>query len=225
MKNFKTIILIAVLLVTATACKKIKQHKPIIVNFKVLNPVTKNAYKNVRWYIMKVETKKNYLNDDYVFTFFKEGFTDENGEAYIEFKRPMSKKIDYLLYVDQKTLPSNFTANKTVWELKDKTEQDINCFVGEEVNFVLHIKNTNCFDADDKALLSLIQGKYYKKKIFYEESIKLGCYDYTTPYNIEMIEDIYPYTIEITRNGQTTTIEDSFTVTKAMEGDTINIFY
>ena len=222
MKNLKTIVLIAVLLVAATGCKKIKQHKPIIVNFKVLNPVTKNAYKNVRWYIMKVETKKNYLNDDYVFTFFKEGYTDENGEAYIEFKRPISKKIDYILYVDQKTLPSNFTANKTVWELKDKTEQDITCFVGEQVNFVLHIKNTNCFDANDEAIYKVENGIYLNKSwgSFFEYKLD-SCIEET--YGQIKAEDLYPYTLTVTRNGQTTTIKDTFEIKQGM--DTLKWFY
>ena len=217
MKKIKKIILLIFALISITGCYKLKSFKKIKVNVKVINPITGVGYSNVKWEILESKKDLKVLSSNS--HVFMDGLTDENGEAHIEFKKPMGNKWGYSIrLVGVDSYPYS-------WSLDNDKVYDITAYKSEQVNFVLHIKNTNCFDADDKALLSLIQGKYYKKKIFYEESIKLGCYDYTTPYNIEMIEDIYPYTIEITRNGQTTTIEDSFTVTKAMEGDTINIFY
>ncbi len=231
MKTLSKILVTALILLSALSCRKLKQHKPIIVNFEVINPVTKKGYENVKWTVLQSDSKNAGFFNPAKQTVFMEGFTDASGKSRIEFKRPMSKKLHYRLEIGIPPISiAGAVANQNSWQLKNKTEQDITAYVTESKNIILHFKNINCFDNNDNFVIDIpvYEGKYYKS--LFSNSI---LYSYTETHSFtgcadEYIStgfytDIYPYTISVTRNGVTETINKTLEITP--DSDTINIFY
>jgi len=214
MKKIKKIILLIFALISITGCYKLKSFKKIKVNVKVINPITGVGYSNVKWEILESKKDLKVLSSNS--HVFMDGLTDENGEAHIEFKKPMGNKWGYSIrLVGVDSYPYS-------WSLDNDKVYDITAYKSEQVNFVLHIKNTNCFDANDIFNIKFSNGIYTNYNYSVDDTFS-GCYD--NSFNQHLIEDYYPYSYTITKNGTITTINDTLIVSKAMEGDTINIFY
>ena len=214
MKTIKTIPLLLLFALSTTSCYKIKSFKKIKVNVKVINPVTGAVYPNIPWSI--IEAKKDlkvFSSNSHV---FMEGVTDQNGEAHIEFKKPMGNKWVYALEL------TGVDSYPYKWSIDNDKIYDFTAYKSAKVNFVLHIKNTNCFDANDKAVYKFTNGIYTKKPYGSFSSYPYdGCANlyYGAIHN----EDLYPYTLEVTRNGVTTTTYDTLVIKQGL--DTLNFFY
>jgi hypothetical protein len=221
MKTLKHILILSFALISLNSCKKIKQHKPTVVNFEVINPITQQGYPDVYWKITQYESQ-GFL-EPLKETLFMEGYTDENGKARIEFKRPMSKKFKYGLDILDPPVTDGIASEYRWSNLKPKTEQDITCYVGVPVYpVVLHVQNNNCFDSNDNAIIDFKnQESNFFKELRYDDYNIVGCTALDT--TLGFITDEYPYTITVTRNGITTTEVKSLKVPPGT--DTLYIYY
>jgi len=134
----------------------------------------------------------------------------------------MSKKLTYQLRIILTDELATAQANQTSWDLQDKTEQDVKASIGEKVNFIKHIKNTSCFDTNDVTIFKVEKGLYIHQSYGPISGFEYnGCVDET--YTQALAEDLYPYTLTVTRNGQTTVTKDTFKIEQGM--DTLKWYY
>ena len=225
MKHFKSLkkskliklTLIIIVGFFANSCYKIKAKNPIKVNISAENVFTHQGYQGVRYYLEELRDGKEIKR-------VYEGLTDANGKGSISYKRPINhKKWKYQVTI----LPPNdffeYTFGNYVWEdIDNENENDITSLIGKKTQFNLHIKNTNCFDTNDKAIFKVEKGVYIHESYGSLTGFEFnGCTDETQSQTLT--EDLYPYTLTVTRNGQTTTIKDTFEIKQGM--DTLKWFY
>ena len=218
--------LITLLLLTASSCLKVKQRKKVKVNVSVLNPITKegDSHSGIPIKILE-KTNKKYKADEY--KTLCESVTNSEGKATVEFYRPMNhKKWRYDVYMefDESGYNPNQYSDTYISSIAKEKTNDILFYIGEKVSLPIHIKNLNCFDANDKALFEIERGIYinsFLKNNSYIPNDFYGCHDEIIDY--VCVEDYYPYTLTVTRNGQTTVVKDTFVVTK--DTDTLKWYY
>ena len=154
--------LITLLLLTASSCLKVKQRKKVKVNVSVLNPITKegSSYSDIPITILE-GTNKKYKADEY--KILCEALTDSEGKATLEFYRPMNhKKWTYNVYMGftETGYSTKQFSDTYITTIAQEKTNEITFYIGESVNLPIYIKNTNCFDANDKVVFKIEQGIY-----------------------------------------------------------------
>ena len=212
MKTIKKIAILILILSSVSSCYKMKSFKKVKVNIKVINPVTGAPIPNLKWQIF--ESKKDLAVFSSNSHLFMEGFTDQNGEAYIEFKKPMGSKWGYQLSMGVSSYPES-------WNIDNDKVYNITAYKSGNVSLIKHIKNKNCFDVNDIAIFKVDGGIYTSNTDNSSTFTYNGCFENT--YNPTILEDYYPYTLTVTRNGQTTVTRDTFKIQQGM--DTLKWYY
>jgi len=219
----KSAFVLTIVFFIVSSCKKINQHKPIKVNLYLKNNFSGNPISNAKWIIEQVEESKNYQLNSGKKTLFKDGYTDQNGYAFIEFKRPMSKVYSYYLRMEQYKYPNKIKTNIYDIKLIDKKEQDINILATEERHFYIHLKNENCTGNNDEIYITGGNGEFFHDQIAYINPYLSGCvnmYIDATAY-----EDNYAYSVTTIKNGVVEEFEKKFTIRKETENDTLIFYY
>ncbi|RFC53641.1 hypothetical protein [Brumimicrobium aurantiacum] len=229
--NYVLILFLATLLFAG--CKK-KSKENTTVIWEVVNPVTATPYVNmlVRLY----EAKKT--NKGIEHTLVYEGKTDQSGRAEFSFKANLAGKFWYRPEINEGSLGVNGIDYSVI---KQPSPSDENVLKDEENvvryeivpngEFVIHIKNTNCLNANDKMRYRINQ--LYTRPFdgysnwspsptltsgYYE-----GCYESLSNVLVNPSDSIV-YELEVIKNNNTELIKLKFH-NRPNEVDTIKLYY
>lgn len=207
-----------------------KKHKNLTtVNFHLYNPVTNEPYAGVKVKVLQDKQTGGGLNIGATTETIWEGVTDANGKASHSFKAKNGANFFYWQYVDQ-----NFTQNPNyefliLPEFLPLEKNEVNEVVYKtvkKVNFVTWIKNTNCFNQNDKfrykrtSIVDDFFWSYWTPSNNYFE----GCFELMSNTHTHT-QDIWDIEMEVTKNGVTSIVRDTFYLTGQNGTDTLKLFY
>lgn len=221
-------------LIISLGCKK---HKNLTtVNFHLYNPVTNEPYAGVKVKVLQDKQTGGGLNIGATTETIWEGVTDANGKASHSFKAKNGANFFYWQYVDQ-----NFTQNPNyefliLPEFLPLNKNEVNEVVYKtvkKVNFVTWIKNVDCFDQNDKMryrrkdIADIFDNWTYWIPIVgapsYPNGFYEGCFEHTHTY--AHTQKIWDIEMEVTKNGVTSIVRDTFYITGQNGTDTLKLFY
>ena len=228
---------ISSLLFICTSCKKYSKELTTV-NFHLYNPVTNEGYANVKVQITQQEdvTGAFQAESEYESTIIWEGYTDADGKASYSFKAMKKDKFEYWQSVDNSVLNSSVNVLLTQPDFMPLIKNEINNKVYKaiknNVTFVSWIKNINCYNQFDKM-------RYRKKSLiafssdwgawspgtnnpFYPNGYFEGCFELGPNTHTQ---DIWDVEMEVTKNGITTSLRDTFYITGQNGTDTLKLFY
>ena len=228
---------ISSLLFICTSCKKYSKELTTV-NFHLYNPVTNEGYANVKVQITQQEdvTGAFQAESEYESTIIWEGYTDADGKASYSFKAMKKDKFEYWQSVD-----NSFLFNSEYKLLIQPAFMPINKNDNIQVvyqslkklNYVKWVKNVNCHDGSDKfkwRWISLIDNfdnwstwAPLNGSPSYPDGYYYGCFE--TLYTHTHTQDIWDVEMEVTKNGITTIIRDTFYITGQNGTDTLKLFY
>lgn len=238
MKIHTTIKLLFVnLIILTSGCKK-ESKELTTVNFHLYNPVTSEGITGIEVSILQVKRKGSGFNISEETETIWQGVTDANGKATHSFKCYNNDKYSYWQTVEETFY---FDANKVFLiqpEYQPLNKNDLNEVVYKVVenntSYFTWLKNLDCFNQFDRM-------RYKKKSIvdvfddwsswspgnnnpLYPNGYFEGCFE-LGPNTHTHTQDIWDVEMEVTKNGITTIIRDTFYITGQNGTDTLKYFY
>jgi len=219
------------------SCKK-QNKEDTIVNFHLYNPVTNEGFSNVTVKIIEQKdvTPPLKLENKYEKKVIWEGVTDVNGKASYSFKTFKSDKYTYWQSVDVSFMNDKKIITQPDYGPISKNTSNTIMFkvVHDNINYIWWIKNTNCFDNNDKfrwrkrSIMNIFDSVWRPWSPLigspsYPDGYYEGCFEYTLLHTYS--QDIWDIEMEVTKNGITTIVRDTFYLTGQNGTDTLKLFY
>jgi hypothetical protein len=233
--NIQKNLLFVSLLFTLLSCKKVSKEFTTA-EFHLYNPVTGEAFSGVNVKIVMKKEKPHPFTFEtkYESTEIWSGKTDENGKASYSFKAFTNSKYQYWPIIDQSILYSNTILDQPMFQSLDINKVNkLEWQIVSNANYVMWIKNVNCFDSNDKLRYRFreIETNYsnpgYWRPADIENIPKYfeGCYTFLDTEIQSSPQHIWEIETEIIRNGIKTTKLDTFYLTGKNGIDTLKLFY
>ena len=231
MKRFIRLLLLLGFLTIFLSCKKYSKELTTV-NFHLYNPVTNEGFANVKVKIIQQEdvTGAFQVESKYESTVIWEGVTDAEGKATYSFNAMKKDKFTYWHSVDE-----NFKAGKNLVKqpeyepIKKNETNSLTYQVTKNVDIVKWIKNNSCFDQND-----LMRYRYKSLIKNYDNwsswvpsnpfNYYTDCFDLISPL-LNDEQDILDIEMEVTKNGITSLMRDTFYLTGQNGTDTLKLFY
>ena len=233
MKTTIVILLYVSTLLFSFGCKK-KSKELTTVNFHLYNPVTNEAFSGIKVSVLQEKNTSSGFNSSSDIEVIWEGVTDAYGKAAYTFKAYNSTKYAYWQTVEQ-SFYFNSSLHKVFQPeflpLNKNEENEIVYKVVKNANMVTWLKNLNCFDQNDqmrwrrKSIVDIFDDWSVwtpfstSNNIYFE-----GCYELiSNPHTYK--QDIWDVEMEVTKNGITSLVRDTFYITGQNGTDTLKLFY
>ena len=214
------------------SCKK-ENKELTTVDFHIYNPVSGEAMTGVKVavYEQKDVTSALKLQNECETRVIWEGMTDINGTATCSFKTFKNDKYTYWHSVDENAVKGGnrkLLSQPEYAPLQKEKVNKVEYTYTVPASFVLHIKNMNCYDGNDRFM--------YRRKWVYNSQYtnqsgwtnwsqnQFGCYDSGIGSNWDVYNDILITQYEVERNNITNTYLDTFYI-NPYSVDTFKIFY
>jgi len=225
---------ISYLLFICTSCKKYSKELTTV-NFHLYNPVTNEGYANVKVQITQQEdvTGAFQVESKYENKVIWEGYTDANGKASYSFNAMKKDKFEYWQSVDNAIkLNKEIIYQPDFSPIKKNETNSIKYALVNYVNYISWYKNISCFDSNDRCKIrrkSIVKDWESWSEWFptaqspYPTGYE-GCYESLSNL-LSHTQDIWDIEMEVTKNGITTILRDTFYITGQNGTDTLKLFY
>ncbi len=233
MKVFIQLFFISLLLIS-TGCKK-KSKELTTVNFHLYNPVANEAFSGVKVSVLQEKNTSSGCNSSNDTEVIWEAVTDANGKATCTFKAYNSTKYSYW-----QTVEKSFYFNDSYHKLEQPeflplNKKELNEIVYTVVinaNYISWFKNLSCYDNNDRCRFrrkSIIKkldtwGEWFPTTQSSFPTGFEGCYENISS-TYTHTQDIWDVELEVTKNGVTTIVRDTFYITGQNGTDTLKCFY